>query len=402
MCSWCSSSTFTMKWPARWMRGQVLDDFAAQNSTSGGSSDTDVNEFAAMPTGSSPSIAVMTVMPVAKWPSTERNDAASGLRMSGVGAVGCAVLVGHAGWSSAAAVRRRKLERQALGGREHLAGADAGGGVAGAATSSWSIWSSLCAGSWWKSARRWAPGFLRHVHRVVDGAVTPVPLVLELGRRVLRVVDQQVDAVAEVEHVLGHEVVGVGRRRSPALPAGAERSPGRGRRGTRSRRPASRAGSRASGRRGGSSATAPSPWSTSGKSSSPTSWNADVALELLGRDREVRRLHHPGEDLAERAFGLARAVHVERVARPVQRHEERQALHVVPVQMAQQDGAVEVQVLERGVLEQRRDRSCAAPSRGRRRSAPGPRPRPRHRRCSRRSGPAAGRRTVSNRGRRER
>ena len=46
-------------------------------------------------------------------------------------------------------------------------------------------------------------GFLRDVHRVVDRAVTPVALVLELGRRVLRVVDQQVDAVAEVEHVVG-------------------------------------------------------------------------------------------------------------------------------------------------------------------------------------------------------
>src|SRR6476661_10573013 len=65
------------------MRGQVLDDFAAQNSTSGGSSDTDVNELAARPTGSSPSIAVITVMPVAKWPRTERNDAASGPITSG-------------------------------------------------------------------------------------------------------------------------------------------------------------------------------------------------------------------------------------------------------------------------------------------------------------------------------
>ena len=64
------------------MRGQVVDVFAAQNSTSGGSSDTDVNEFAAMPTGSSSSIAVMTVMPVAKWPRTDRNDAPSGVRIS--------------------------------------------------------------------------------------------------------------------------------------------------------------------------------------------------------------------------------------------------------------------------------------------------------------------------------
>src|SRR4051812_48149870 len=65
------------------MRGQVVEDFAAQNSTRGGSSETAVNEFAAIPTGSSPSIAVITVMPVAKWPSTARKDAASGPITSG-------------------------------------------------------------------------------------------------------------------------------------------------------------------------------------------------------------------------------------------------------------------------------------------------------------------------------
>ena len=54
------------------MRGHVDDAFDAQNSTSGGSSDTDVNEFAETPTGSSPSIAVMMVTPVAKCPRTVR------------------------------------------------------------------------------------------------------------------------------------------------------------------------------------------------------------------------------------------------------------------------------------------------------------------------------------------
>ena len=82
MCSWCSSSTFTQKWPARWIRGQVLDVFAAQKSTSGGSSDTEVKEFAAIPTGSPSSIAVMTVMPVAKCPRTDRKDAPSGVTIS--------------------------------------------------------------------------------------------------------------------------------------------------------------------------------------------------------------------------------------------------------------------------------------------------------------------------------
>ena len=52
--------------PAAWMRGHVVDDFAAQNNTSGGSSDTDVNELHAIPAGSSPSIAVTSATPVAK------------------------------------------------------------------------------------------------------------------------------------------------------------------------------------------------------------------------------------------------------------------------------------------------------------------------------------------------
>jgi hypothetical protein len=48
------------------MCGHVDDDFAAQNNTSGGSSETDVNELHAMPTGSSPFTAVMIATPVAK------------------------------------------------------------------------------------------------------------------------------------------------------------------------------------------------------------------------------------------------------------------------------------------------------------------------------------------------
>jgi len=52
--------------PLAWMLGHVLDDFAAQNNTSCGSSDTDENELTAMPTGSSPANEVMIVTPVAK------------------------------------------------------------------------------------------------------------------------------------------------------------------------------------------------------------------------------------------------------------------------------------------------------------------------------------------------
>ena len=87
--SWSSPRMFTQNLPARSMRGHVVLAYAAQNATSGGSSDTDVNEFAARPTGSPPSgsTAVMTVTPVAKWPSTDRYRAAStvGYSVSGSG-----------------------------------------------------------------------------------------------------------------------------------------------------------------------------------------------------------------------------------------------------------------------------------------------------------------------------
>jgi hypothetical protein len=54
------------------MRDHVVELLAAQKSTSGGSSETDVKELHAIPTGSVPSCAVTTVMPVAKCPRTVR------------------------------------------------------------------------------------------------------------------------------------------------------------------------------------------------------------------------------------------------------------------------------------------------------------------------------------------
>ena len=56
---------FTANLRACSMRGHVVDVRATQNSTSGGSSDTDVNELAATPAGSPSETAVMIVTPVA-------------------------------------------------------------------------------------------------------------------------------------------------------------------------------------------------------------------------------------------------------------------------------------------------------------------------------------------------
>ena len=183
-------------------------------------------------------------------------------------------------------------------------------------------------------------GLLGDVHRVVDGAVPPMTLLLELGRRVLRIVDQQVDTVAELEDVVGNEVVGLGLPRSPAAPmppaltvVGEVRD--------RDALPLEPVPERRT-----DVADPPGPHLGGGRHREVVV--ADVvelhrALELLGRDREVRRPHHPGEDLTERALLLARAVDVERVPGAVHRHEERQALHVIPVEVAeQQDGSVEI------------------------------------------------------------
>src|SRR3954470_5965399 len=48
---WSSASTLLLNEPEAWIRGQVEDVCAGQNSTSGGSSDTDVNDWQAKPTG---------------------------------------------------------------------------------------------------------------------------------------------------------------------------------------------------------------------------------------------------------------------------------------------------------------------------------------------------------------
>ena len=65
---------------------------------------------------------------------------------------------------------------------------------------------------------------------------------------------------------------------------------------------------------------------------------ADPASELIDRDGEVRIAHLGGERLAQRFVHATRAVDVP-LARAVQRGEERQALDVVPVGVAEQQRA---------------------------------------------------------------
>jgi hypothetical protein len=56
----------TQNWPVCWINGQVEEDALAQKRMSGGSSETDVNEFTAMPTGPDEPGDVTTATPVAK------------------------------------------------------------------------------------------------------------------------------------------------------------------------------------------------------------------------------------------------------------------------------------------------------------------------------------------------
>src|SRR4051794_3949605 len=128
---------FTANAPDAWIRGHVVELRAAQKSTSGGSSDTDVNEFAAIPTGSPSSTAVITVTPVAKCPSTARNWASSGRRMSSVSAgpagVVPSVIRGSYGRRLLHVERRLQCDRESLRRRDDRGPAAAGREVAGVA-----------------------------------------------------------------------------------------------------------------------------------------------------------------------------------------------------------------------------------------------------------------------------
>src|SRR3954453_2631346 len=61
--SWSSASTLTQNRPDDWISGQDFDVCAGQNSTSGGSNDTDAKDWQAKPTGCPPASPVTTVTP---------------------------------------------------------------------------------------------------------------------------------------------------------------------------------------------------------------------------------------------------------------------------------------------------------------------------------------------------
>ena len=69
----CSAaSTFTQNAPTSRIRGQVVEVRAGAKLTSGGSSDSDANDWQVKPSGPSGPAAVITTIPDTKCPSTSR------------------------------------------------------------------------------------------------------------------------------------------------------------------------------------------------------------------------------------------------------------------------------------------------------------------------------------------
>ncbi|BBZ15680.1 hypothetical protein MGAD_00150 [Mycolicibacterium gadium] len=70
---WCSASTLTPSRSRSRNLGHVVEVFCTQIDTSGGSTETVVNELAAMPTGSPSMLAQTAITPDGKHPKTRRS-----------------------------------------------------------------------------------------------------------------------------------------------------------------------------------------------------------------------------------------------------------------------------------------------------------------------------------------
>ena len=204
----------------------------------------------------------------------------------------------------------------------------------------------------------------RQPHGVLDRAVTPCALAGELGGRVLGVVDQQVDALAQCEHAVGDVrpaerllvIADVGDARRTVRHAIAERLADMG-------HGAALDVEAADAELGGRFA------------------DVDPTGEGIDPDREHRRADRRGEDLGGRAAVVLRRGVDDELARLVQqRPEERQALDVVPVEVADEARC-------RGTVRRPGTSARSSAIRCRGRTAAGPHPARRSRRttCCRRS-----------------
>ena len=81
----------------------------------------------------------------------------------------------------------------------------------------------------------------------------------------------------------------------------------------------------------------PSRASISTGATSLTPWKTHLSAHLGQVDREARMVHLAGERLLERARDVVAAVEVDDVARDERGIEEREALDVVPVHVAEEE-----------------------------------------------------------------
>src|SRR5829696_8988350 len=298
--SWSSARTFTQNMPASRMVGQLLELLLAPKPTRGGSSETEKKEPTARPAGPSPPMAVTTVTPVGKWPRTVRKWAAS-----------------MPPEESSMGSGTSEIEAHALGCRQDLvdpAPLRHPPGVLQEPVHEVVAVARVVVEQRQPAGAR-LPG---HLHGEVHAAVAPVGLLLPLLRRVLRVVDEEVDAVAQLEHGVGHPlaavegdlvVTDVGHRHAGPVDPVAVVLPHVGHRAD------------------------PHLGVAHGHVGLGQVVEDDLAPEVGGPHGEVGRPHDLLEGGGQVDPGLAGPDDVEPGAGPVDRREEGQSLDVVPVEV---------------------------------------------------------------------
>ena len=193
-----------------------------------------------------------------------------------------------------------------------------------------SIWSSVRAGSWWYRRSRRAPAAHGELHGVAARGMAEVGAGRQLRVRVLGVMEQQVDAGRQGERVLVHL--------AEARRTGAQaRRPVIGQVGDRHvavADPVAEGAPALVGDLAGHHGEALDLLHPGFDGAEPPG-----APQLARRDRKMRGRHRPTEHFL--GVSLGRQVEIDARAHRVPRHEERDALGVVPMEVAEEDRALE-------------------------------------------------------------
>src|SRR6201986_3651750 len=81
--SWAADRMLAQNWPSSAMAGQVAEDRETLSDTSGGSSDSEANDWIDSPTGRLLCRAAMITIPDAKWPSVVRKSGVLAVEFTG-------------------------------------------------------------------------------------------------------------------------------------------------------------------------------------------------------------------------------------------------------------------------------------------------------------------------------